>query len=429
MNNNHNMKNNRIKAFSILLGICTFLIGCSSHSWVETAQPQPNDVATMLVSSSPVKQHVAMTTNKFELPSSVRPCCAFGNRQRVEVGKIQIPFFHLPNTADINDIGPHIYGSSQFSMRDNDTTGSLQGEHNGVLYTLKGGFIDLAHVRDTADNTIGLFYKIYPQIGQEFTIELEPELGTRTIYFKAFDTSALNEAEKKKLSIELAAYYAFKMAQGHEISQWHEFKSFPLFPELVSAYSLEDLYSNMLGAKLASKLLIDGLSQSLEAYNRNMSAWLEQTLQFLQPLDMELSAKAFDAVDGQWWDSETPIPEKYMVLKRNYNLTMQQTPLLIKEEYLTKESDSALKDYINDALEPLVLTLAEKNLTIVFDDISNMTMNIDEKYRKTFASHIPQALYPNFVLDTKVYHQIALYDQEFDQKEYQAILDKHNRDD
>ncbi|WP_157945990.1 DUF4056 domain-containing protein [Vibrio gangliei] len=422
------MKRHPLNRIIVLSCLGLLLAGCSSHSWVETAQPQPKDVANMLASNTPVKQEVAISANEFELPSSVRPCCAFGNEQHVEVGKVKVPFFQLPNTADIDNIGPHIYGSSQFSMRDNDTTGSLQGEHNGVLYTLKGGFIDLAHVRDTADNTTGLFYKIYPKLGQEFSIELEPELGARTIHFKAFDVSGLSEADKKKLSIELAAYYAFKMAQGHEISQWHEFKSFPLFPELVSAYSLEDLYSNMLGAKLASKLLMDGLAQSVDDYNRNMSAWLYQTLQYLQALDVTLSSQAFDAVDGQWWDSNTPIPEKYMILKRNYNLTMQQTPLLIREANLTKATDSALKEHINDGIEPLVLTLAEQDFDIVFDEISNMTMAIDEKYRETFTSHIPQTLYPDFVLDTRVYNQIAQYDQEFDSKEYQAILKERDKE-
>lgn len=429
MNNRYKMKRHPLNRTIVLSCFSLLLAGCSSHSWVETAQPKPEDVANMLASNTPVKQEVAISANEFELPSSVRPCCAFGNEQHVEVGSLKVPFFQLPNTADIDDIGPHIYGSSQFSMRENDTTGSLQGEHNGVLYTLKGGFIDLAHVRDTADNTTGLFYKIYPQLGKEFTIELEPELGARTIHFKAFDVSVLSEMDKKKLSIELAAYYAFKMAQGHEISQWHDFKSFPLFPELVSAYSLEDLYSNLLGAKLASKLLMDGLSQSVDDYNRNMSVWLYQSLQYLQPLDKELSAQAFDAVDGTWWDSNTPIPQKYMILKRNYNLTMQQTPSLLQESDLTKPEVADLKQHIRDDIEPMRLSLAEQDLGIVFDDISNMTMAIDEKYRETFTSHIPQDLYPNFVLDTQVYNQIASYDQEFDKKEYQALLDARGKED
>ncbi|GLT13586.1 DUF4056 domain-containing protein [Vibrio algivorus] len=58
------------------------------------------------------------------------------------------------------------------------------------------GFIDLAHVRDTADNATGLFYKTYPKLGQAFTIALEPELGEREIHFQAFDTSHLTAAQK-----------------------------------------------------------------------------------------------------------------------------------------------------------------------------------------------------------------------------------------
>lgn len=404
------------------LWMTVFLSGCSTYSWTETTQPQQEDVAAMLSTATPVSQGNLTTSTDFDLPGSVRPCCAFGNRQHVEVGKVKVPFFQLPNTADIDDIGPHIYSSSQFSMRDNDTTGSLQGEHNGVLYTLQGGFIDLAHVRDTADNTTGLFYKIYPKLGQEFTIKLDPELGEREIQFQAFDTSHFTAAQKRRLSIELAAYYGFKMAQGHEISQWHGYKSFPLFPELVSAYSLEDLYSNMLGAKLASKLLVEELSLSVDDYNRNMSIWLYQTLQYLQPLNKELSAQAFDAVDGTWWDSETPIPEKYMILKRNYNLTMQQTPALLSEADAATRPDSELVEHTHDDIDPLTLSLSTQDFDIVFDDISKMTMKIDDKYRDSFTSHIPESLYPDYVLDTRVYNDIAQHDQEFDRKEYQALL-------
>ena len=412
------------KQYILALWMTAFLSGCSTYSWTETTQPQKEDVATMLSAETPISQDDATISTDFDLPNSVRPCCAFGNGQHVEVGKLKVPFFQLPNTADIDDIGPHIYSSSQFSMRKNDTTGSLQGEHNGVLYTLQGGFIDLAHVRDTADNTTGLFYKIYPKLGQEFTIKLDPELGDREIHFKAFDTSHLTVTQKRRLSIELAAYYGFKMAQGHEISQWHGYKSFPLFPELVSAYSLEDLYSNMLGAKLASKLLVEDLSLSVDDYNRNMSIWLYQTLQYLQPLDKELSSEAFDAVDGTWWNSEVPIPEKYMILKRNYNLTMQQTPALLSESDVKTRPNSGLIEKIDDDIQPLTLALATQDFGLVFDDISKMTMVINEKYRGSFIDHIPEALYPDFILDTKVYNDIAKHDQEFDRKEYQAILNE-----
>ncbi|WP_153447400.1 DUF4056 domain-containing protein [Vibrio algicola] len=401
--------------------------GCSSNSWQETTQPQASDVAQILASAKPIRQDTISSATSFELPTEVRPCCAFGNRQRVEVGKIKVPFFQLPNTADIDALGLHIYGSSQFSMRKSDDSNVVEGEHNGILYTVKGGFIDLAHVRDTADNTVGLFYKIYPKLGQEFSIELEPELGARSIHFKAFPTEHLTEQQKRTLSIELAAYYAFKMAQGHEISQWHGFKSFPLFPELVSAYSLEDLYSNMLGAKLASKLVIDNLALSLNSYNRNMTVWIQQALEYLQPLNKELSSAAFNAVDGIWWDSHVPIPQKYMILKRNYQLTMQQTPALLTRSIINQGDNTDLDPVIPDDIKPLTLSLTDRDFNIVFDDISSMSMKIENRYLDSFSDHIPANLYPDNTLDSKVYPQIGLYDQQFDKKEYQAIMDKREQ--
>ncbi|GLT13587.1 hypothetical protein [Vibrio algivorus] len=64
---------------------------------------------------------------------------------------------------------------------------------------------------------------------------------------------------------------------------------------------------------------------------------------------------------------------------------------------------------------------------IVFDDVSKMTMKIEDKYRDSFTNHIPEHLYPDYILNTQVYNDIAKYDQEFDRKEYQVLLKQKNK--
>ena len=66
----------------------------------------------------------------------------------------------------------------------------------------------------------------------------------------------------------LAGHLAFEIAQWHEIAQWYGFQSVPGFSEEISAFSPEDLYSNLLGARLAINVILSGHGGSLEDYNR-----------------------------------------------------------------------------------------------------------------------------------------------------------------
>ncbi|OWA85706.1 hypothetical protein BV377_29140, partial [Klebsiella pneumoniae] len=44
---------------------------------------------------------------------------------------------------------------------------------------------------------------------------------------------------------QLAGHLAFEIALWHEIAQWYGFQSVPGFSEEISAFSPEDLYSNL----------------------------------------------------------------------------------------------------------------------------------------------------------------------------------------
>ena len=69
------------------------------------------------------------------------------------------------------------------------------------------------------------------------------------------------------------------------------------------------------------------VSLNSDDFNRHMTLWLDQALRYLGAVTKEQIALAFEAVDGLWWDSSARIPQKYLVLKHNYNVTPIQTPL------------------------------------------------------------------------------------------------------
>ena len=76
-------------------------------------------------------------------PRVTRTCCAFGTKMKLVV----LPFIKLNHVIEFNNLGSHHY----LGHRD---------EGNGILYSEKGGFIDLGHVREWADWTAFLYLHV-----------------------------------------------------------------------------------------------------------------------------------------------------------------------------------------------------------------------------------------------------------------------------
>lgn len=267
-------------------------------------------------------------------PESLRPCCAFGNDLHVSALKIPIPLYQIGNVLTLDTLGHHQYNDSTFGALKNLM--GISKERNGLIYTRRGGFIDIAHVRDTADNTLYLFSQIYPQLGQEGRIFFSNELGLRRIQLKRF-TPPADPRQRYAVAAWLAAHLAWQMAQWHEIAQWYGFESVPGFPEAISAFSPEDLYSNLLGARLAARVILQGDAGSLSVYNQAMDNALSAALKQLEAVDSHTTAQRFREVDGEWWDSKQRVPEKFLVLNRNYQVSEPRVPTPLASETRTPQ--------------------------------------------------------------------------------------------
>lgn len=268
------------------------------------------------------------------LPKGLRPCCAFGYNLHAELLGMPVPFYQLDNVAIADRLGQHQYNDSILAGLENLT--GLSSENNGIIYTTRGGFIDTAHVRDTADMTVYIFSQLLPRLGQAFTLELESELAQRRLVFNAFTPPTDPEA-RYTLAAWLAAHLAFQLAEWHEIAQWYGFESVPGFSEGVSAFSPEDLYSNLLGARLAVSLILDGQTVSRDVYNAAMSTALTQALTHLGAQKPELTRFHFDMLNGHWWNNQQRVPEKYLVLRRNYQMGDNRLPTPVPGELATPQ--------------------------------------------------------------------------------------------
>ncbi len=401
--------------------LCGLIAGCSSNHWKRNSGPSPVQAEQMLLSEEPIHQQWNIDHSilpQLTVPQNVRPCCAFGDMQKVKIGSMPLPFYRLNNSVDLNDIGPHKFaaGIYHYTPVSASALGHGGGENNGILYTAKGGFIDLAHVRDTADDTIGLFFEILNNLGQEHHIELPAELGPRYIEMKSFETSGLTDQEKWSIAAHLAARLAYFKAESHEIAQWHGYTSFSGWSEVVSAYSLEDLYSNMLGAKIVLHLIINNQVLSENQYNQSVSLMLNASLQALEVVAKSQTKSVLSAVDGQWWDSKQSIPNKYMVLKRHYALGDQQKPYLLTTTLLGKhnpELDNLTRFIATDLSLP---SFAE---SFKLDDIAQLVLEISPRYAHSF-NHIPKPIWSKRIVHTQ-FPLIAQYDEIQDRAELKQL--------
>lgn len=228
-----------------------------------------------------------------------------------------------------DNLGRHRYNDNFLSGLSSLT--GFGSERNGIIYTSHGGFIDTAHIRDSADMTVYIFTHLLPELGQAFMLRPEDELAQRRIVFRPF-TPPSTPGERYALAAWMAAYIAFQLAAWHEIAQWYGYESVPGFPEDISAFSPEDLYSNLLGTRLAVSLILDGQTATLDMYNAAMRTALNQVLNQLGASPESVTRFHFDMLDGLWWNSRRRVPEKFLVLRRNYDVSDNRIPTRIPGE-------------------------------------------------------------------------------------------------
>ncbi|EPL9571057.1 DUF4056 domain-containing protein [Providencia rettgeri] len=303
------------------LSFTLFLAACQSREPLELPAVKPV-LTTHSFEEAPKAWPVITALSP---PQGLRACCAFGYNLQAELWGMPVPFYTIDNIVEADKLGDHHYNDSFLGA-----TAALMGFSNekiGLLYTEQGGFIDISHVRDTADYTFYLFSQIYPRLGEAWSLTLSDELASRQIHFSAF-TPPQSPEQRYTLSAYLAAKLAFQLAAWHEIAQWYGYQSVPGFSEGISAFSPEDLYSNLLGARLAMTLVIQGRAASLPVYSQSMADILPPALEQLGKADRKTTQKMFDSVDGLWWNSYRRVPEKFLVLTRDYETADSRLPLL-----------------------------------------------------------------------------------------------------
>ncbi|HEX3851415.1 MAG TPA: DUF4056 domain-containing protein, partial [Polyangiaceae bacterium] len=79
-----------------------------------------------------------------------RPCCALAADMALHLGSAHVPII-IGGVVSAQSVGRHAYS------KDGELT-----ENNGLVYTRRGGFIDVAHLRDNADTAAYLALRLRP---------------------------------------------------------------------------------------------------------------------------------------------------------------------------------------------------------------------------------------------------------------------------
>ncbi len=225
--------------------------------------------------------------------------CQFGEKPRVRFGTY--PSSTIGATfLSAGQLGPHGY---YFDSRERD----------GLVYTCRGGHIDIAHVRIAADWTRYIAKRSYKCLmkgepGFSFVLTVEPSVCYVQIEYPP-NWEDLRWSQKKalarKMSIELGEYTAFSITTWHEILTWFGYKCIAFLPEFPSAFSWEDSYSNLLGVRLAAEVLSSAETivefRSVRYYEKGMAKAIERELAELGAKPAKVAIAASEKVRNKWF--------------------------------------------------------------------------------------------------------------------------------
>jgi len=196
--------------------------------------------------------------------------------------------------ADPERLGPHSYKSSK-------------AEKTGIIYTCKGGHIDIAHLRKGADWTAFLAERTLEQLKNnkaKFSFKLyEPsKYYVQVTYPENWRSLPDDERDEiaRDISIKLGQYFSFVGCTWHEIVTWFGYRPFVLYPEFASSFSWEDTYSNLLGVYVAAIALRD----TDREYDEAMTVALFRELDSLGPQPRKVGIRAAEKMRGKWFSGD-----------------------------------------------------------------------------------------------------------------------------
>jgi len=324
-------------------------------------------------------------------PSGLRPCCALGSDLRVALGAIPVPGIRLSNVIGLEELGPHNYDNGTLAFE-----GSYAGappitaEKNGLVYTCRGGFVDTAHVRDYADWTVFFVAAVARHLLTGGVIELPSEGARRRAVIRPLDASFVERHGALSVVVPMAAWLSFQISIWHEIATWYGWHAIRGWPEELSAFSPEDVFSNVLGIRIAAGLIEAQATPSEDVYNHNMTWWIHEVLRDLDAVSPKLAREALAQVDGVWWDSHARLPSRDLVRRRSIAIGSTLAPWLASDVAPEEDPSGPLAERCSRSRDRAVLPMPEELFGIPIRDIATLEIEVGEALSERFRFPRPE---------------------------------------
>jgi hypothetical protein len=117
------------------------------------------------------------------------------------------------------------------------------------------------------------------------------------------------------------------------------------------------------------------------AYNQAVTRVLNDALVKLGPLPKEASRRAFEYVDGIWWDSTKRVPDNQLVRHRNFNIGPTLYPWKLKDALLSSTLVAAQKEfdqYCHSDWTPLGLSVPDHLGDVPFRQMATLEIRPDD---------------------------------------------------
>jgi hypothetical protein len=238
--------------------------------------------------------------------------------------------------------------------------------------------VDLAHVRDNADNTLGLTEATARLMDTGGVIDVPPQGAKMRVRVHAVPAELIERYGRVRLAVVLSQWAAYQLSIWHEIATWYGFASLAEWPEKISAFSPEDLYSNQLGIRLAGAIVRGRGAGSDVEYNLNMDAWIAQMLKRLRVVSLADAQSAARAVDGAWWDSERRIPDWMLVKRRRFDTGPLLRPWTLEIASPGTKGPVAPIAACRDAGPPLVLHVEDGFRGVEFRELATVEFEVGD---------------------------------------------------
>lgn len=197
-----------------------------------------------------------------------------------------------------DDLGTHRYRVGLWPRSAQDETG------RGILYGVRSGFLDIAHVRNAIDLTRFVYEPVEKALRRgDRAITLmsaEPDV----FRVRLADGASLSTRDRRAVARAVAGRVAYLMTTWHEVATWHGYKGMGFITERPSAFSYDDAASHMVGVAAARDAL--KADPRLKNFDHAATRALHGRLVALGATHADRAQPYVEAVADRWYADNRP---------------------------------------------------------------------------------------------------------------------------